>query len=134
MEKLFNFWSVVTALIGGVIVQLVGGFDMVLKVLLIFMICDYITGIIKAVCNKTLSSEIGFKGLLKKIVILIVVVVASTLQHMTGGSIAIREIVIMFYIANEGISLLENASEFIPLPEKLKDVLLQLRGDSDEHN
>ena len=133
MEKLFNFWSVFTAVVGGAIVQLFGGFDLALKVLLIFIVCDYITGIIKGVYTKTLSSEIGFKGLLKKIVILIIVIVSATFQRLTNG-VAIRETVIMFYIANEGISLLENASEFIPFPHKLKDILLQLRGDTDEHN
>lgn len=127
MEKLFNFWSVFAAITGGLAVQLFGGFDMALKVLLVFMVCDYITGIIKGIYTKTLSSEIGFKGLLKKVVILIVVIVSATLQRMSHG-VAIREIVIMFYIANEGISLLENASEFIPFPEKLKDILLQIRG------
>lgn len=128
MEKLFNFWSVFTAVVGGLVMQLFGGFDLGLKVLLIFIVCDYITGIIKGIYTKTLSSEIGFKGLLKKVVILIVVVVSATLQRLTNG-VAIREIVIMFYIANEGISLLENASEFIPFPQKLKDILLQLRGE-----
>ena len=131
MEKLFNAWSVFTAIVGGFLMQLFGGFDMALKVLLIFMVCDYITGIIKGVYNRMLSSEIGFKGLLKKIVTLIIVVVAATLQKVAHG-VAIREIVIMFYIANEGISILENAAEFIPVPQKVKEILLQLRGDDDE--
>ena len=128
MEKLFNFWSIAVAVVGGVLVQLFGGFDMALKVLLIFMVCDYITGILKGICKKRLSSEIGFKGLLKKAIVLVIVVVSSALQKMAHG-VAIREIVIVFYIANEGISLLENAAECTHFPKKLKDILLQLRGE-----
>ena len=72
------------------------------------MVLDYLTGIIKAIYTKTMSSEIGFKGLLKKITILIIVALSNVLaEYITGDNVAIREIVIMFYIANEGISVLE---------------------------
>ena len=81
---------------------------------------------------KELSSEIGFKGLLKKIVMFIVIAVAFVIQQMIGGTVPLREIVIMFYIANEAISLLENAAIFVPIPDKLRDVLLQLRDTGSE--
>lgn len=128
MEKLFNVYSVVTAVVGGILAQLFGGFDVLLKVLLVMIVLDYITGIIKGIYNKRLSSEIGWKGLLKKIVTLIIVVMANVLQFAVGDTIPLREVVIMFYIANEGISLLENAADVIPLPEQLKNTLLQLRS------
>lgn len=127
MEKLFNVYSVVTAVVGGILAQLFGGFDVLLKVLLVMIVLDYITGIIKGIYNKRLSSEIGWKGLLKKIITLIIVVMANVLQIAIGDTIPLREVVIMFYIANEGISLLENAADVIPLPEQLKNTLLQLR-------
>lgn len=128
MDKLFNWVSVSTAVVGGTFGILFGGFDKMLIALLIIMAVDYITGVIKAIYNKKLSSEIGFKGLLKKTVILAVVVLSNTLQELTGGEIEIRSVVIMFYIANEGISILENvAAVSDAIPPGLKEVLLQLR-------
>ena len=128
MDKLFNWVSVSAAVVGGAFGILFGGFDKMIIALLIIMAVDYITGVIKAIYNKKLSSEIGFKGLLKKTVILAVVVLSNTLQELTGGEIEIRSVVIMFYIANEGISILENvAAVSDAIPPGLKEVLLQLR-------
>lgn len=130
MDKIFNGMSVITAMAGGIIAVLFGAWDKLLYTLMILMVLDYALGIIKAVYTKTLSSEIGFKGLLKKIAMLVIVALANTIQNLMGGNVAVREIVIMFYIANEGISILENAAVILPqMPEKLKDILLQLRGD-----
>ena len=96
------------------------------------VVLDYLTGVIKAVYTKNVSSEVGFKGLIKKITILIIVALSNVLQQITGDNVAIREIVIMFYIANEGISVLENVAVIYPrMPQKLKDILLQLRGEDD---
>ncbi len=134
MDKIFNGMSVITAMAGGIIAILFGAWDKLLYTLMILMVLDYALGIIKAVYTKTLSSEIGFKGLLKKIAMLVIVALANTIQNLMGGNIAVREIVIMFYIANEGISILENAAVILPqMPEKLKDILLQLRGDNNEN-
>lgn len=134
MEKIFNGISVITGIIGGLFASVFGAWDKVLCVLVVLMILDYISGLIKAVYTKTLSSDIGFKGLLKKIVILIIVALSNEIQVLTGDNVAIREIVIMFYIANEGISILENAAVISPkMPQRLKDILLQIRGDSDEN-
>lgn len=88
---------------------------------------DYITGWIKGIYEKNLSSEIGFRGILKKIVMFIVIAAAYNIQTLISSNIPVREVVIMFYIANEGLSLLENAAIFVPVPERLKDILLQLR-------
>ena len=132
MGKLLNHFSVAGGVIGGVLCSWLGGWDIILKALVTLVILDYVTGIIKAIYTKTLSSEVGFKGLLKKILILIVVATSYTIQCVLGDGIPIREIVITFFICNEGISLLENASEFIPIPKKLKDILVQLREKEKE--
>lgn len=130
MDKIFNAVSVITGILGGVIAALFGAWDKLLSTLVILMVLDYATGIIKAIYEKRLSSEIGFKGLLKKITILVVVAMGNVIEAFMGGGTAIREIVIVFYIANEGISILENAAVILPkMPEGLKRVLLQLRGD-----
>ena len=132
MEKLFNTASIIVGVAGGMILRLFGACDKMMHVLLAMMLLDYCSGVIKAIQQKRLSSEIGFKGLLKKVSILLIVAAANIIQSVIGENIAVREIVIMFYIANEGISLLENtASVSNRIPQKFKDVLLQLRGDDD---
>lgn len=132
MEKLFNWVSIIIAAIGGFLAKIYGGVDGILITLIILVIADYITGVIKAIINKNLSSEIGAKGIAKKILIFVVVGIASVLQtNIITEAIPLREITIMFYLANEGISLLENAAEFIPIPQKLKDILLQLRDKNE---
>lgn len=132
MEKIFNSISIFIGLFGGFLCNLLGGGDMLLKTIVIMVILDYATGIIKAIYEKKLSSEIGFRGILKKIMIFIVIATAWTVQNLLGGAIALREIVIMFFIANESLSLLENAAVLIPIPEKLKETLLQLRDKKEE--
>ena len=127
MEKMFNFISVIGGLVGGFIVSLFGGWDVMLYTILLFAILDYFTGILKAVYKKELSSAIGFKGIVKKIMVFVVIAVAYNVQRMTGDTIPLREIVIVFFICNEALSILENAAEFINIPQQLKDVLLQLR-------
>lgn len=127
MEKLFNWISIVFGMSGGFLTYWMGGWDVLLKTIVFLAIADYITGWIKGIYTKQLSSEIGFRGLLKKIVMFIVIAVSFVIQGLIGGTIPLREVVIMFYIANEGLSLLENAAVFTPIPDRLKDILLQLR-------
>jgi toxin secretion/phage lysis holin len=131
IEKMFNGVSVVGGIAGGFLCQWLGGWDVILKALVVLIVLDYITGVLKAIVTKTLSSQVGFTGLIRKIVIFIVVATAVTVQSVVGDAIPLREIVIIFFICNEGISLLENASEFVPIPEKLKETLIQLR-DKDQ--
>lgn len=129
MNKIFNTASIFIGAAGGALTYLFGDFDTVLWALIIIMILDYITGVIKAVYKKELSSETGYGGLLKKITVLAVVVLANVLGQLSGIS-AMREMVIMFYAANEGISVLENVAEVSDkIPRQLKDVLLQLRDE-----
>lgn len=132
MDKLFNSISIFLGVIGGVIVSFLGGWDELIITLVTLIILDYITGVLKAIYSKKLSSEIGIKGIIRKVLILIVVGVTVLIQNNLGFP-AIREMVIMFFIANEGISLLENIAQMdIGIPKKLKDTLLQLREKGDE--
>lgn len=137
MDKLFNWVSVVVGIFGGVFAWAFGAWDKLLCALITLIILDYITGLLKGWYTKRLSSEIGFKGIAKKIVILIMVVTANVLQTVIGDKIMLREIVIMFFIANEGLSLLENCAEINGgggIPPKLKAVLLQLRGKCEDED
>lgn len=132
MSKLFNAVSVWGGAIGGIIAYFLGGWDVLLKTIVFLAVLDYITGLIKGFYLKQLSSEVGYKGLLKKVFMFIVIAVAYEIQKFLNHAIALREIVITFYVCNEAISLLENVAEFIPIPDKLKTVLIQLRDKEDE--
>ncbi len=134
MEKLFNTISMIFGVIGGFICNWLGGSDLLLKTIIVLVILDYTTGVIKGIYEKKLSSEIGFRGILKKIMIFIVIATAWTIQKLLGEAIALREIVIMFFVVNEALSLLENAAVLIPIPDKLKETLLQLRDKEDTKN
>ena len=121
--------SIISGFIG-IMGFLIGDFDGLFKALLVLIIADYITGIIVAVVHKKLSSEIGAKGIAKKILMLIIVAVANVLDvQIIGGGAALRNITIIFYAANEVISLLENTGALgVPYPKKLMDVLQQLKN------
>ena len=125
MEKVFNS---IVAVVATFFTYLFGGWDIALIVLVAFMVLDYATGVIWAYIQKSLNSEIGFKGLVKKCMILVVLVVAVLLDRMiNSGTAVFRTLVCYFYIANEGISLLENVSNLgLPIPDKLKVALEQL--------
>lgn len=110
-------------------VHFLGGGDKLLKVLVIFMVLDYLTGIIAAIYTKTLNSETGFKGILKKLTILTVVALSHWAGVVTGAEM-IRTAVISFYIANEGISIIENAAKCdVPVVSRLKEILEQLKSE-----
>jgi toxin secretion/phage lysis holin len=134
MEKLFNWISIAMALVGGVLSYWLGGWDMLLKTIVALVVLDYITGLLKACYTKQLSSEIGFKGILKKIMVFIVIATANIIQNLIGGAVPLREIVIMFFICNEALSLLENAAVLIPVPDRLKEVLLQIRDKNNSES
>jgi toxin secretion/phage lysis holin len=111
---------------------LIGGYDTMMIALLLFMIIDYLSGVMCAVINKKLSSKIGFKGIFKKIMIILLVGITNLLGQATGID-GLRYIVISFYLANEGISIIENASILgLPVPKKVKDVLEQLKETTSE--
>ena len=119
------------AIIGTIFTWLFGAWDMALIVLISFMILDYITGLIKGWNNKSLSSHIASKGIARKSLIFIVLIVAVLLDRLLNtGTWVFRTLVCYFYIANEGISLLENCAELgVPIPDKVKETLVQLKSN-----
>ena len=122
------------AAVGGWLGYFLGGMDGLLTALLIFMVIDYITGLMVAVTEKKLSSAIGFKGICKKVLIIMLVGVAHIVDlHVVGTGNALRSAVVCFYLSNEGVSLLENAAHLgLPIPEKMKSILAQLHNRIDD--
>ena len=117
----------VFAVIGTVLAKALGGWDLALQVLVAMVVLDYVTGVIIAILEKKLSSDIGFRGLFKKMMIFALVYVAVLVDQATNTDL-IRTLTIMFYIANEGISVLENAGKLgVPYPTQLKNILVQLK-------
>ena len=114
--------------IGGWIGYFLGGRDGMLIALIVFMTLDYITGLMCAIMDKKLSSAVGFRGICKKVLILMLVGVANILDiHVVGNGSALRGAVIAFYLSNEGLSLLENAAYIgLPIPDQLREILEQL--------
>ncbi|MBO5094753.1 MAG: phage holin family protein [Lachnospiraceae bacterium] len=131
MEKYLNGTSIVIGAIGGTFIKALGGYDMLLRTMLCMTVLDYITGMIKAVYQKQLSSGIGFHGILKKIMVFMLIAAANILQPLMGNTIPVRETVIMFFISNEGLSLLENAAVMIPIPDSFRKILLQIRDGNE---
>lgn len=110
------------------IIYLLGGMDIALKSLIIIIIIDYITGIASAIYNKKLSSKIGFKGIIKKFSYLCVVALSVVIDNLIGQNGVIRTLVIYFFVANDGLSIIENMSEMdIKLPKKLIESLEQIK-------
>ena len=123
--------AAVLGVVGATIAKALGGWDVALQVLVALIALDYLTGVIVAIAEKKLNSDIGFRGLLKKMMIFALVYVAVLVSSATGSDF-IRLLVIMFYIANEAISVLENAGKMgVPYPKKLKELLEQLKKDND---
>ena len=111
-----------------IFVYLVGGFDIAIQSLLIVIVIDYLTGIASAIYNKELSSKIGFKGIIKKFCYLLVVALSVVIDNLLGQSGLIRSLVIYFFVANDGLSIIENMAEMnIKLPQKLIDALEQIK-------
>lgn len=130
-EKAVMWIKGAIAALGGAAAYLWGPWDALINALIALVALDYVTGVICAAANKRLSSEIGFKGLIKKAVIFALVAVAGVADKVIPATNqAIRAAVILFYIANEAISILENAAELgLPVPEKLKAVLIKTKGE-----
>jgi toxin secretion/phage lysis holin len=114
-------------------IYLLGGVDVALQCLLIMIILDYISGIASAIYNKNLDSKIGLKGILKKFMYLVIVCVSVIIDKIVGNTGAVRTLVIYFFVANDGLSIIENMGKMgIPLPKKLIDTLNQLKNKGDE--
>lgn len=126
---MWNEIRLTTAVIGTAVCQYIGGFDGLLEALVIFTITDYVTGVFCAINERTLSSSIGFKGILQKVLIFLLVAIANIVDaRIIGEDKLLRTAVIFFYLSNEGISILENAARLgLPIPDKLRDFLIQIR-------
>lgn len=122
------------AALGGALGSVLGGWDGFLYALVVFVVIDYITGIMCAISDKTLSSEVGFKGICRKVLIFFLVGIANILDvNIIGSGSVLRMAVIFFYISNEGISLLENAARLgLPIPKKIRIVLEQLQESEED--
>ena len=133
MERLLIRLKAGLAALGGVVGWFFGEVDGLLYTLIAFVVVDYLTGVLKAIVEKKLSSSLGAKGITKKIIVFLLVGIAHLLDReiLKAGDM-LRNAVVFFYIANEGISIFENSIILgLPVPEKLKDVLLNL-GKSKE--
>lgn len=128
MKEFWNTIQLVFAAVGGWLGYFLGGCDGLLIALVIFVTCDYLTGIICAIVDKKLSSEVGFKGICRKVLIFIMVGIANALDiYVLNHAGVLRTAIIFFYISNEGLSLVENSVHLgLPVPDKLKEVLEQL--------
>lgn len=128
MKQIWSGVQIAFSALGGFCGWFLGGFDGFLYALIAFVVIDYITGVMCAAVDKTLSSEVGFKGICRKVLIFALVGVGNILDvHVLGQGSVLRTAVIFFYLSNEGISLLENAGHLgLPIPKKLKSILEQL--------
>ena len=134
MKEFWNTIQIIFTGVGGWLGYFLGGCDGLLYALVVFVVVDYITGVMCAINNKTLSSAVGFKGICRKVLIFLLVGIANVLDvQVIGTGSVLRTAVIFFYISNEGISLLENAGHIgIPIPEKIKVVLEQLHDRAEK--
>jgi toxin secretion/phage lysis holin len=137
MKEIWNWVQLAFAAIGGFLGWFLGGLDGFLYALIAFVAIDYVTGVLCAIIDKKLSSEIGAKGIFKKVLIFVLVGIAhildtQILSSTVGSGGVLRTAVIFFYLSNEGVSILENAAHIgLPIPEKLREVLKQLHGRED---
>ncbi len=136
MKEFWNTIQFVIAAIGGWLGYFLGGCDGLLYALVAFVVIDYITGVMCAIVDKKLSSEVGFRGICKKVLIFLMVGIANILDvNVIGTGSVLRTAAIFFYISNEGVSLLENASHLgLPVPMKIKDVLEQLHNKAEKED
>lgn len=131
MKNLINTFQLIFTAMGGYMGWFLGGIDGFMYALITFVVIDYVTGLMVAVLEKKLSSEIGFRGIFKKVLIFTFVGIGNIIDvHLLKNGSAIRTAVIFFYISNEGISIIENAAKIgLPIPQKLKEILEQLNKE-----
>ena len=134
MKQIWNWIQIAFTALGGFIGWFLGGMDGFLYALIAFAVIDYITGVLCAISDKTLSSEVGFKGICRKVLIFTLVGIGNIVDvYVLGETGVLRTAVIFFYLSNEGVSLLGNAAHLgLPIPEKLKEVLEQLHDRAEK--
>ena len=133
MKEFWNTIQLIFAAVGGWLGYFLGGCDGLLYALIAFVVIDYITGVMCAISDKTLSSEVGFRGICRKVLIFLLVGIGNIIDVQVLGSPGVlRTAVIFFYLSNEGVSLLENAAHLgLPVPDAIKTVLEQLHDRAD---
>ncbi len=131
MKDLWSWIQIALTAIGGFMGSFIGGVDGFLYALIAFVVIDYITGVMVGITQKKLSSEVGFKGICKKVLIFLLVGVGSIIDtKILGEGNVVRTAVVFFYLSNEGISIIENVAIIgLPVPQKLKEVLEQLNKE-----
>ena len=136
MKEIWNWIQLALSAVGGALGWFFGGMDGLIYALLVFVIADYITGVMCAIADKNLSSEVGFKGICKKVLIFVMVGIGHIMDtYLIGNGEVLRTAVIFFYCSNEGVSMLENAGHLgLPIPAKLKEVLEQLHDRSEKED
>ena len=134
MKEFWNTIQLAFAAVGGWLGYFLGGCDGLLYALIAFVAIDYITGVMCAISDKTLSSEVGFKGICRKVLIFLLVGIGHIVDaQVIGSGGVLRTAVIFFYLSNEGVSLIENAAHLdLPVPDKLKAVLEQLHDRAEK--
>jgi toxin secretion/phage lysis holin len=134
MKEILTYIQMAFAAIGGWLGWFLGGYDGFLYALIAFVVIDYLLGVMCAVLEKHLSSDVGARGIFKKVVIFSLIGVAHVIdQNIIGDGSAIRTAVIFFYLSNEGISIIENSTRLgLPIPDKLRDILEQLKDGGDK--
>lgn len=134
MKEFWNTIQLIFAAVGGWLGYFLGGCDGLLYALIAFVVIDYITGVMCAISDKTLSSEVGFKGICRKVLIFLLVGIGHIVDaQVIGSGGVLRTAVIFFYLSNEGVSLIENAAHLgLPVPDKLKAVLEQLHDRAEK--
>lgn len=131
IEKILLFSSV----IGGWLAFLIGGWHISLTILAIFMVIDIVTGIMKAIVTKELTSKIGYKGFIRKAGIMLVIIIANLLDLLTGSEFLFRSMAVLFYIGLESLSIIENFGKIgVPLPDQLTKYLKQLSNEGKDEN
>lgn len=130
MKGIWNWLQMAIAAIGGFLGWLMGGWDGFLYALVVFVTIDYISGVLAAIVERKLSSEIGFRGIFKKVFIFMLVAVGHIIdRYIIGEGSVLRTAIIFFYCSEEGISIIENAGRIgLPIPQKLKNILEQLKS------
>lgn len=132
MDKTVKYTKPLIAVIGAALTVFLGGWDIMLQILIGFVVLDYVTGVAAAWYAKTLNSEIGARGIMKKILLFVVVALAYQIDKAIGQDI-FRNLAIWFYLANEALSIIENVGRCgVPIPGFLKAALEQLRNKADE--
>lgn len=126
-----NEFRLTVSVLGTALSQWLGGIDGLLEALVVFMLIDYVTGVFCAIVEKKLSSAVGAKGILQKCLIILLIGIANEIDTIIlgGEDNLLRTAVIIFYLANEGISILENATRLgLPIPDKMREILIQLKN------